>query len=144
AGRMRGGVQVWKRGVGGHGLRHATAYALQGGCDAAEVERKVSAGAEAAAEYGPEDAPSVTRWTVTDEGKRADRLDADKLRAWIDGADPETGEQRGRSLTSPDAHLLYDSTINAPKTYSLAAVLHPELREEYEALMDRVTDETVT
>lgn len=144
AGRMRGGVQVWRRGVDGHGIRHATAYALQGGCDAAEVEQQVSAGADAAVAYGPDDAPTVVRHTAGAEGIQRDRLDAEQLRAWIDGADPETGEQRGRAMTSPDAHLLYDATINAPKSYSLAAVLHPELREEFDALMDRVTDETVT
>ncbi|WP_170931790.1 MobF family relaxase [Brachybacterium massiliense] len=141
---MRGGVQVWRRGVDGHGIRHATAYALQGGCDAAEVERQVSAGADAAAAYGPDDAPTVVRHTARTDGIQRDRLDAEQLRAWIDGVDPETGEQRGRTMTSPDAHLLYDATINAPKSYSLAAVLHPELREEFDALMDRVTEETVT
>ncbi|MGP9747236.1 MobF family relaxase [Brachybacterium sp. AOP29-B2-41] len=141
---MRGGVQVWRRGVDGQGIRHATAYALQGGCDAAEVERQVSAGAESAAAYGPEDVPTVARYTARTDGIQRDRLDAEQLRAWIDGVDPETGEQRGRTMTSPDAHLLYDATINAPKSYSLAAVLHPELREEFDALMDRVTDETVT
>ena len=144
AGRMRGGVQVWRRGVDGHGIRHATAYALQGGCDAAEVERQVSNGADAAAAYGPDDAPTVVRHTARTDGIQRDRLDAEQLRAWIDGVDPETGEQRGRTMTSPDAHLLYDATINAPKSYSLAAVLHPELREEFDALMDRVTEETVT
>ncbi|MDN5685844.1 MAG: AAA family ATPase [Brachybacterium sp.] len=141
---MRGGVQVWRRGVDGHGIRHATAYALQGGCDAAEVEKQVSAGADTAAAYGPEDAPTVVRHTAGPEGIERDHLEAEQLRAWIDGADPETGEQRGRSNVSPDSHLLYDATINAPKSYSLAAVLHPELREEFDALMDRVSDETVT
>lgn len=135
---------MWRRGVDGHGIRHATAYALQGGCDAAEVERQVSAGAESAAAYGPEDAPTVARHTARVDGIQSDRLDAEQLRAWIDGVDPETGEQRGRTMTSPDAHLLYDATINAPKSYSLAAVLHPELREEFDALMGRVTEETVT
>lgn len=135
---------MWRRGVDGHGVRHATAYALQGGCDAAEVERQVSAGADAAAAYGPEDAPTVVRHTAGADGVQRDRLDAEELRAWIDGADPRTGEQRGRTITSPDAHLLYDATINAPKSYSLAAVLHPELRDEFAALMERVTAETVT
>lgn len=142
--RMRGGVQVWKRGINGHGLRHATAYALQGGCDAAEVARQVSAGADAAVDYGAEDAPTVARWTVTEAGAASDRLDHEALRAWIDGTDPATGEQRGRANVAADSHLLYDSTINAPKTYSLAAVLHPELREEFDGLMDRITAETVT
>ncbi len=135
---------MWRRGVDGHGIRHATAYALQGGCDAAEVERQVSAGAESASAYGPEDAPTVARHTARADGIQRDRLDTEQLSAWIDGVDPETGEQRGRTMTSPDAHLLYDATINAPKSYSLAAVLHPELREEFDALMDRVTEQTVT
>jgi hypothetical protein len=141
---MRGGVQVWRRGLNGHGIRHATAYALQGGCDAEDGARQVSAGADAAVTYGPEGAPTVTRHTATTDGITTDQLDAEHLRAWIDGADPATGEQRGRSITSPEAHLLYDATINTPKTYSLAAILDPELRHELDSLMDRVTAETVT
>lgn len=143
-GLMRGGVQVWKRGLSGHGIRHATAYALQGGCDAVDVDRQVAAGVDAATSYGPEGAPTVVRHVATADGIREDRLDQDELRAWIDATDPATEEQRGRTMTSPDAHLLYDATINAPKSYSLACILDPDLREEYDALMDRVTEQTVT
>src|SRR5690625_375668 len=92
---MRGGVRVWKRGLNGHGLRHATAYALQGGCDAAQV----SAGADVGATYAETDA-RVTRWSVSTDGLVEDQLDANQLRTWIDGRDPQGGQVRSEEHTS--------------------------------------------
>jgi len=140
---MRGGVRVWKRGLNGHGLRHATAYALQGGCDAAQVSAQVSAGADVGAAYAEADA-RVTRWSISTDGLVEDQLDANQLRTWIDGRDPQGGQVRGRAGVSPSTHLFYDATVNAPKTYSLAAVLHPELRVAFDALSERITAETLT
>jgi len=83
----------------------------------------------------------VTRFTV-EAGDVAtdDVLDEDQLRRWVDGCDPATGERRGRDLRSPDADLILDGTINAPKSFSIAALLNPELAEEFEALQDRLRD----
>ncbi|NYF18550.1 hypothetical protein HDC37_003415 [Microbacterium sp. AK009] len=119
---MRGGLERWKRGVESHGIRSAIAYALTGGCDAAT---RLSRGVEALTEYGGE--PAVTRFTVANGHVAADRLDRYQLAQWVDGRDPLTGERRGRELLSPDADLVLDGTINAPKSYSLVALLHPEL-----------------
>jgi exodeoxyribonuclease V alpha subunit len=138
---MRGGLERWKRGVDSGGVRSAIAYALNGGCDAAS---RLSTGAAALSAYGDSGAATVTRFTVTNEATRADELDRDQLAAWVDGFDPHTGERRGRDLSAPTADLVLDGTINAPKSYSLVALLHPELAGEFEALQDRLRDRIIT
>lgn len=138
---MRGGLERWKRGVDSHGVRSAIAYALKGGCDAAE---RVSSGVDALAEYSGAASTSVTRFSVTGRGVAADKLDRQQLGTWVDGLDPLTGERRGRDLSSPDTDLVLDGTINAPKSYSLVALLHPELSREFEALQDRLRERIIT
>ncbi|WP_286299408.1 AAA family ATPase [Microbacterium suwonense] len=62
----------------------------------------------------------------------------------MDGRDPDTGELRGRELASPASDLILDSTINASKSFSIAALLHPELGRAFESLQDRLRDRIVT
>ncbi|KQP67860.1 hypothetical protein ASF40_20100 [Microbacterium sp. Leaf288] len=75
---------------------------------------------------------------------RTDLLDETALRRWVDGCDPVTGERRGRDLRSADADLILDGTINAPKSYSIAALINPELAAAFEALQDRLRDRIIT
>lgn len=137
---MRGGLERWKRGAESHGVRQAIAYAFDATCDA---HRSPSRGAAAASGYGST-GEGVTRFVATDVGIATDQLDTVALRLWIDGCDPATGERRGFELMSPDADLLLDGTINAPKSYSIAALLHPEIAREFEALQDRLRDRIIT
>jgi exodeoxyribonuclease V alpha subunit len=74
----------------------------------------------------------------------SDRLNRDQLAKWVDGCDPLTGDRRGRDLLSPDADLVLDGTLNAPKSYSLVALLHPDLAAEFEALQNRLRFRTIT
>lgn len=60
------------------------------------------------------------------------------------GADPHSGAQRGRPHCLDNADLLLDGTINFPKSYSIAALLNPELAAEFESLQDRMRDLTIT
>lgn len=138
---MRGGLERWKRGVASGGVHQAVAYAFEGTCDATRGHRHV--GVERAVGYGAAPAGSVGRFTVTGGGVEEDRLDAGALARWVDGADPDSGEDRGRELTSPDADLLLDATMNMPKSCSLAVLLTPELRAEFEELQDRIRDRTL-
>lgn len=138
---MRGGLERWKRGVGSQGVRQALAYAFDGSCDS---HLRSSSGVEALARYSHAPAGAVTRFIVEDGEIRHDSLDDTQLRRWVDGCDPRSGERRGRDLTSPEADLLLDGTINAPKSYSVAALLDPELAKEFEALQDRLRDRIIT
>ncbi|HRP99117.1 MAG TPA: AAA family ATPase, partial [Terrimesophilobacter sp.] len=137
---MRGGLERWKRGVASDGVHQAVGYAFEGTCDATH-RHGPGRGVENAINYSGVD--TVTRFTVTGAGVVEDRLDVRQLARWVDGADPLTGQPRGRVLTSPDADLLLDATMNMPKSYSLALLLSPGLREEFEALQDRIRDRTL-
>lgn len=137
---MRGGLERWKRGVGSHGVRQALAYAFQGSCDSL---LRAAVGVEALAAYGDADRAGVTRYVVEGGSIRTDTLDEQQLRRWVDGRDPDTDERRGRDLTSPDADLILDGTINAPKSYSIAAMMNPDLAREFEALQDRLRDRII-
>ncbi|WP_308291741.1 AAA family ATPase [Microbacterium jejuense] len=97
-------------------------------------------GAEALEAYGAASDSTVSRFVVDNGVITADELTAGGLRVWLTGNDPVTGEERGLQRLSSDADLLLDGTLNHPKSYSIAALLHPELAAEFEALQDRLRD----
>lgn len=139
---MRGGVARWKRGVAGSGIASAAAYAFGGACDSGHEYDVTSAqGTINAARYAGN---TVERFVATSTGITVDQLDVDQLQVWFAGSDPATGERRGRDLVSPATDLVLDATINAPKSFSLAAVLDPEINAAYEALQDRLRDRIIT
>ncbi|MGC5224228.1 AAA family ATPase [Micromonospora sp. DT81.3] len=105
---------------------------------------RTASGVDALTEYSDLGVDGVTRFTVDSGFIASDRLNEVQLRRWVDGRCPQTDERRGRDLTSPDADLILDGTINAPKSYSIAALLHPELNEQFEALQDRLRDRIMT
>ncbi len=82
----------------------------------------------------------MSRFVATRADIVSDELSAGALRVWLTGHDPVSGEERGAQRLSPDADLVLDGTINHPKSFSLAALLHPELAVEFEALQDRLRD----
>jgi exodeoxyribonuclease V alpha subunit len=134
---MRGGLERWKRGVESRGVRQAIGYALGGTCDA---HLHHSPGVDALEAYGAASGSSVSRFIVANGVITSDELTVGGLRVWLTGHDPVTGEERGHQRLSPDADLLLDGTINHPKSYSIAALLHPELAAEFEALQDRLRE----
>lgn len=138
---MRGGLERWKRGVESQGVRQAMAYAFKGSCDS---HLRTVSGVEALAAYSGGDAARVTRFTVEAGEITLDGLDAEELRRWVDGHDPFTDAPRGRELLSPHADLVLDGTINAPKSYSIAAVINPDLAAEFERLQDRLRTRIIT
>lgn len=139
---MRGGLERWKRGVASEGVHRAVEYAFEGSCDATR-RHGLARGVEEAVGYGVAGSGSLARFTVTRDGVEEDQLDAHALARWVDGADPLTGERRGRELITPDADLLLDATMNMPKSYSVAVLLTPELRAQFEVLQDRIRDRTL-
>ena len=136
---MRGGVARWKRGQQSHGVRQAVNYAFSAVCDAT-LTAKTPDGVMAAAGYAD---AVMTRYIVENGAIRDDLLTRDQLKGWVDGLDPLTGERRGRDLESPVADLILDATINAPKSFSIAAMLDPDLAAAYEDLQDRLRDRII-
>ncbi|SDG79141.1 AAA family ATPase [Microbacterium pygmaeum] len=137
---MRGGLARWKRGEGARGARHAIEYAFEGACDS---HIRSTTGVEALAIYSQSGEPTVSRFICASGRIGHDELDHAALRLWVDGFDPLTGAARGVPQTTPRSDLVLDGTINAPKTYSIAALLHPELSDEFEALQDRLRDRII-
>ncbi|WP_295574921.1 AAA family ATPase [uncultured Microbacterium sp.] len=86
----------------------------------------------------------MTRYTVEGGAIREDELSRAELMAWVDGRDPVSGDRRGRELLSPQADLILDGTINAPKSFSIVALVHPDLSREFEALQDRLRYRIIT
>lgn len=134
---MRGGLERWKRGVESRGVRQAIGYALKGTCDA---HLQHSPGVDALEAYSAASGSTVARFIVANGVITSDELAVGGLRVWLTGHDPVTGEERGHQRLSPDADLLLDGTLNHPKSFSIAALLHPELAAEFEALQDRLRD----
>lgn len=136
---VRGGVARWKRGQAAQGVKQAVRYAFGGVCDAT-LTAKTADGALAAAGYAD---AVMTRYIVEHRAIRDDLLTRSQLKDWVDGIDPLTAERRGRDLESPVADLILDATINAPKSFSIAAMLDPELAAAYEDLQDRLRDRII-
>ncbi|WP_194421838.1 AAA family ATPase [Microbacterium abyssi] len=134
---MRGGLERWKRGVDSRGVRQAISYALEGTCDAYLHH---TTGVNALEAYSGASDSTVSRFIVDNGVITSNELTAGGLRVWLTGHDPVTGEERGHQRLSPDADLLLDGTLNHPKSYSVAALLHPELATEFEALQDRLRE----
>lgn len=138
-GGVRGGVARWKRGERAQGVRQAVAYAFGGACDSTLTAR-TSDGVLAAVDYAD---AVMTRYIVENGVIRDDLLTRAQLSDWVDGLDPLTKQQRGTRLESPNADLVLDATINAPKSFSIAALLDPELAAAYEDLQDRLRDRII-
>src|SRR3954447_14106222 len=64
-------------------------------------------------------------------------LAGDGYEAWVAGLDPDAGEPRGRLRTDDRAVRFVEVVVNGPKSWSLAAALHPDIAAVYDAAQDR-------
>jgi len=62
------------------------------------------------------------------------QLDGESSERWVAGRDPLTSEARGRLREDANAVRFVEITVNGPKTWSLAAALHPQVAAAYEPL----------
>ena len=53
------------------------------------------------------------------------------------GRDPETGVPKGRRRSAGQAVRFIEVVVNGPKSWSLAAELHPDIGAAYQAAQDR-------
>ncbi|SFT76613.1 AAA domain-containing protein [Geodermatophilus amargosae] len=77
------------------------------------------------------------RYTATD-GRVAELapLAGDGYQEWVAGTDPDTGELRGWLRTDDRAVRFVEVIVNGPKSWSLAAALHPDIAVVYDAAQD--------
>src|SRR5215213_8733938 len=70
-------------------------------------------------------------------------LTGETYETWVAGRDPDTGEPRGRLRTDEHAVRFVEVVVNGPKSWSLAAAVHPDIAEAYDAAQDRAAVEIV-
>ena len=70
-------------------------------------------------------------------------LDGDAYERWVAGYDVVTGEARGRLRDDPRSLRFVEIVVNGPKSWSLAAALHPDFASAYDAAMDRAAGEVI-
>src|SRR3954470_14745958 len=60
-------------------------------------------------------------------------LTGEAYETWVAGRDPATGEARGVLRSDEHAVRFVEVVVNGPKSWSLAAALHPDVAQAYEA-----------
>lgn len=74
---------------------------------------------------------------------RRDDMDGETYERWVSGYDVETGAAKGRLRTDDQAVRFVEVTVNGPKTWSVAAALHPEIAEAYDAAQMAAAEEII-
>ncbi|WP_092194901.1 MobF family relaxase [Blastococcus tunisiensis] len=70
-------------------------------------------------------------------------LTGDAYETWVAGCDPDTGEPRGQLRDDDRAVRFVEVVVNGPKTWSLAAALHPDIATAYDAAQDRAAEQII-
>lgn len=86
----------------------------------------------------------ASRSTATRDGvEHVGELTGDAYEQWVSGIDIESGKPKGRLRQDANALRFVEVTVNGPKTWSLAAALHPEISAALDAAQDRAAVEIV-
>jgi exodeoxyribonuclease V alpha subunit len=70
-------------------------------------------------------------------------LTGETYETWVAGRDPDTGTARGRLRTDERAVRFVEVVVNGPKSWSLAAAVHPDIADAYDAAQDRAATEII-
>ena len=70
-------------------------------------------------------------------------MEGDEFESWVAGVDLATGKPKGRLRHDANALRYVEVTVNGPKTWSLAAALHPEVSAVLDAAQDRAAEQIV-
>ena len=98
--------------------------------------------------YLAEGSGIAARYTATSEvggagvERRAD-LDAETYERWVHGYDVETGLAKGSISNHEKALRFVEVVVNGPKTWSIAASLHPAISAAYDAAQERAAREII-
>ena len=86
----------------------------------------------------------ATRLTATPDGVASARtMNGDTYENWVAGIDVDSEKPKGRLRDDANALRFVEVTVNGPKTWSLAAALHPEVSAALDAAQDRAAAEIV-
>jgi hypothetical protein len=70
-------------------------------------------------------------------------LTGESYESWVAGLDPDTGVPRGLLRDDDRAVRFVEVVVNGPKSWSLAAALHPDIAEAYDAAQDRAAAQVI-
>ena len=70
-------------------------------------------------------------------------MDGDAYERWVGGYDVDTDQPKGRLRTDEHALRFVEVVVNGPKTWSLAAALHPAVAQAYDAAQERAAGEII-
>ncbi len=86
----------------------------------------------------------AARLTATPEGvEHAGSMDGNSYEQWVAGINIDTGSRKGRVLKDEHALRFVEVTVNGPKSWSLAAALHPDISAALGAAQDKAAGEIV-
>jgi exodeoxyribonuclease V alpha subunit len=95
--------------------------------------------------YLGEGTGAATRFRATPEGvEDAGSVDGETYEQWVAGIDIDTGLKKGRIRDDANALRFVEVTVNGPKTWSLAAALHPEISTALDDAQDKAAMEIVS
>lgn len=84
------------------------------------------------------------RLVATPDGiSRAGAMDGETYEQWVAGIDVDTGCRKGRIRDDANALRFVEVTVNGPKTWSLAAALHPDISAALDQAQDKAAVEIV-
>jgi conjugative relaxase-like TrwC/TraI family protein len=87
----------------------------------------------------------TARLTATPDGvEGAGSMTGETYEQWVAGLDIDTGRPKGRVRDDANALRFVEVVVNGPKTWSLAAALHPEISEALDAAQDKAATEIVS
>lgn len=75
--------------------------------------------------------------------KDAGQLDGPAYERWVAGYDVATGLSKGRLRQDDNALRFVEVVVNGPKSWSLAAAMHPAVATAYDAAQDRAAGEII-
>src|SRR3954462_2630448 len=112
----------------------------------AAARRYVEAGRGRADDYYLAEGTGIARRFTAADGRVEELapLTGDGYEAWVAGIDPETSAPRGRLRDDDRAVRFVEVVVNGPKSWSLAAALHPEIAAAYEGAQDRAAGQIVS
>src|SRR3954471_11203677 len=114
--------------------------------EGAGIARRFAAGGGRGGELAaPAEGAGIARRYSAGGGRVAElaALAGDGYEAWVAGLDPDTAEARGRLRTDERAVRFAEVVINGPKSWSLAAALHPDIAQAYDAAQDHAATQII-
>jgi exodeoxyribonuclease V alpha subunit len=112
---------------------------------AAAARHYVEAGRGRTDDYYLTEGTGIVRRYTAGDGRVAElaALAGDGYEAWVAGLDPDTGTARGWLRTDDRAVRFVEVVVNGPKSWSLAAALHPDVAAAYDAAQDRAATQVI-